>query len=456
MNSRTASWTLGITCVAVFIESVDLLAVTTALPRIGEDTGARFTDLEWVINAYALAVAVGLFLGGALGERFGRRRMFNLGVIVFTVASIAAATSPNAEVLIAARAVQGLGTAIVIPVTLTLIRAAFPPQRIGVAMGVWGGVVGTGVGVGPLIGGAITEVFNWQSIFWINVPVGVITLVLSQLKMTESRGERQRLDLVGLVLVSIGLLVIVRTVQGAESRGWGESSTIVQLTVGVAVLLVFVVWENRASQPMLPLALLRKPTFASANTSAFLMGAALFSGGVLITQYFQVGRGFSPTESGLGLLPWTATPILVSPIAGRLAESVGNRPLIVAGLILQGIGLGWFGLIVEPGTEYTTLLAPLFIAGIGISLVFPTVAAATMHTAGPALMGVASSMTNASRQVGGAVGIAAIGGVFLANGNLGSLEGIIDGLSPALITGATLSVLGAVIALGVREQPTPR
>lgn len=447
-----AGWTLAVTCAAAFIESVDLLAVTTALPQIGKDTGAPFTNLEWVINAYALAVAVGLFTGGALGERFGRKKVFNLGVALFTVASIAAALAPNAETLIAARAVQGIGTAIVTPVTLTLMLTAFPPRKLGLAFGIWGGVVGTGVGTGPLIGGAITDVFGWQSIFWINVPLGVLTVLLAMRFMAESRGERQPLDLVGLALISVGLLVTVRAVQGAEKAGWGEADTLTQLAIGSALVLGFVAWENRAAEPMLPLSLLRMPSFASANASGFLMGAALFSAGVLITQYFQLGRGYSPTESGLGLLPWTATPILVSPIAGRLAEPIGNRPLIAAGLTLQAAGLGWFGLVADAGTSYPALMAPLFVAGVGISLVFPTVAAATLGDAGPARMGVASSTANASRQVGGAIGIAAIGAVFLAAGGFESTSAIVDGLGPALITAAAVSMLGAVIGLGARPS----
>lgn len=454
-RERVPAWTLAITCTAAFIEAVDLLAVTTALPQIGRDTGASFTDLEWVINAYALAVAVGLFAGGALGERFGRLRVFNAGVAVFTIASIAAALAPDAGTLIAARAAQGIGTAIVTPVTLTLIIAAFPARRLGVALGVWGGVVGTGVGVGPLIGGAVTDAFGWQSIFWINVPLGVLTVVLSLRFMAESRGRRQPLDLVGLALVSAGSLVIVRAVQGADRTGWDDPSTLVQLVAGTVIVAGFVLWESRTPEPMLPLSLLRMPCFASANASAFLMGAALFSSGVLITQYFQLGRGYSPTESGLGLLPWTATPILVSPIAGKLAESVGNRPLIAAGLLLQGVGLGWFSVVAGAETSYLTLLAPLFVAGVGISLVFPTVAAATLDAAGPARMGVASSTTNAARHVGGAIGIAAIGAVFLAAGGFESQDSIVNGLRPALVTAAFLSVLGALTGLGVRPSPSP-
>lgn len=453
MNRQPAAgWALGITCAATFVESVDLLAVTTALPQIGQDTGASFTSLEWTINAYALAVAVGLFTGGALGERIGRKKVFNLGVTVFTIASVVAALAPNAETLIAARAVQGIGTAMVAPVTLTLILATFPAQKVGMAFGVWGGIVGTGVGTGPLIGGVMTDAFGWQSIFWINIPLGIVTVLLAVRFMGESRGERQPLDLLGLVLISAGLLFVVRAVQGAESAGWGDATTLTQLASGAALVLGFVAWENKAAAPMLPLSLLRMPSFASANASGFLMGAALFSAGVLITQYFQLGRGFTPTESGLGLLPWTATPILVSPLAGKLAESVGNRPLIAAGLALQGVGLGWFGLLADVDTSYLVLMAPLFVAGVGISLVFPTVAAATLEAAGPARMGVASSTSNASRQVGGAIGIAAIGAVFLTAGGFESVTAIVDGLRPALFVAAAVSLIGALTGLGVRSS----
>lgn len=450
-SERVARWTLAVTSVAVLMLSLDLLVVTTALPVIGRDLDASFAEVEWMINAYALTLAVALFAGGALGERYGRRRLFVVGVVLFTVASAAAALAPNEGALIAARAIQGAGAAIVMPLSLTLITAAFPVERRGMALGVWAGVIGTGVGLGPLVGGAVTEALTWEWIFWINVPIGLATAALSLRFVRESCGARSPLDPIGLVLVSVGLLAIVHAVQGAADAGWTSGGTVLQLILGVALVLAFLLWERTTPTPMLPLGLLRVRTFAAANASGFLMGAALFSAGLLVAQYLQLAKGFSPVEAGVGMLPWTATPILLSPLAGRLADRAGNRPLMAAGLALHALGLAWFGLAAGAQAAYPTLVVPLLLAGIGISLVFPTVASAALGAAGPDRIGFASAMSNSTRQLGGAIGIAAVGAVFTANGALSTPDSIADGLQPALLAAAALSLAGALVALRARE-----
>lgn len=463
MNSgrAIAGWTLGLTCVAGFMESLDSLSVITAMPAIGRDYGSSLTELEWLINAYALALAAAIFTGGALGERFGRRRVFIGGVAVFTAASVLAALAPTLGVLVFARVLQGLGTAIVLPVSLTLILDAFPRERAGAALGAWSGVIGTAVGIGPLVGGALTEAISWHWIFWTNVPIGVITIVLARTKMRESTGKRQRLDLVGLLLISAGLFLIVNAVQGAAIAGWSSATTIVQLLGGAVLLVAFFGWEFRTRDPMLPVSLLRVRTFVTANASGFLMGASLFSAGVLVAQYLQVGLGYSPVQAGLGMLPWTAMAIILSPIAGQLADKIGNRPFMVAGLTLHGIGLGWFGITATPDASYWQLLVPLLVAGVGISLVFPTVANATLGAARPEQIGVASSMANAARMVGGAIGIAVVGAVFLAIGSLETPATVSEGMHPAMLTAAAISLVGAIIALGVKRpqlavEPVPQ
>ena len=366
------AWTLVLASLGVFMTALDTLVVTTALPVLRADLGASLTDLEWTVNAYNLAFACLLLTGAALGDRFGRRRMFAIGIAVFSVASASAALSPSVGALIAARAVQGAGAAIVMPLTLTLISEAFPAEKRGVAIGLWGGITGLAVASGPVVGGAIADGISWQWIFWLNVPVGLLVIPFALGRLSESFGPRPQLDLVGLGLAGAGALGITWGIVRANTVGWGSAEILGSLLVGIILVGAFLAWERRARSPMIPLALFRDRGFASANAVSFFMLAALFGVLFLMAQFLQTALGHSPLEAGIRLLPWTAAPVVIAPLAGALADRYGNRPFMTLGLTLQAIGLGWVALIAEPGMGYGQLGIALTVAGVGISMCFPT------------------------------------------------------------------------------------
>jgi EmrB/QacA subfamily drug resistance transporter len=446
-----ARWTLALTSVAFFMVALDNLVVTTALPAIRSDIGASLGTLEWTVNAYGLTSAAGIITAAALGDRYGRRRLFAAGLALFTVASAACALAPTAGLLIAARAVQGLGAAIIMPLSLTLLTGAFPPHRRGTVVGVWGGVAGLAVASGPLVGGAVTEHLDWHWIFWLNVPIGVAVTALSTRRLAESRGPATRLDLPGVGLVSGGAIAVLWGLVRAGDAGWDSPEVAGSLALGVLLLAGFVGWERRVAQPMLPVRLFRNPGFAAANTTGFMMVAALYAAAFLVAQYFQTGLGFSPLGTGLRLLPWTVTPLLVAPFAGALADRIGPRRVMVAGMLLQGAGLAWFAAVAGAHVAYPALVGPFLVAGVGVSMALPATPAAVLGAVAPADMGKASGTGNTLQRFGGAFGIAATAAVFAANGHLGTAAGFVEGLRPALAVAATFSVLGALSALGVPQ-----
>src|SRR6266496_905447 len=285
--------------------TLDNLVVTTALPVIRVNLHAGLSGLEWTVNAYTLTFAVLLITGAALGDRFGRRRLFVLGLGIFTAASAAAALAPSIEVLIAARAVQGLGGAIVTPLTLTILSAGVPAERRGLVLGAWGGISGLAVAIGPLVGGAVVEGISWQWIFWLNVPIGLVLIPLAALRLRESRGPNDALDLPGLALVSSGLFGIVWGLVRANQIGWASAEIVSMLTAGTLLLSLFVLWERRAPAPMLPLRFFRNRTFSAANVASLLMFFGMFGSIFLLAQFFQVIQGYSPLQAGLRILPWT-------------------------------------------------------------------------------------------------------------------------------------------------------
>ena len=318
MSRRTSTiWTFAITSVALFMTTLDNLVVTTALPVIHRDLHASLSGLEWTVNAYTLTFAVFLITGAALGDRFGRRRMFVIGLAIFTAGSAAAALAPSIEALIVARAVQGFGGAIVLPLTLTILSAAVPAEKRGLALGAWGGISGLAVAIGPLVGGAVVQGISWQWIFWLNVPIGLVLIPLAALRLQESRGPNDALDLPGVGLASAGLFGIVWGLVRGNSVGWGSPEIVFALLAGVAVLALFVLWELRADEPMLPLRFFRNRTFTAANVASLLMFFGMFGSIFLLAQFFQTVQGYSPLQAGLRILPWTAMPIFVAPIAGR-------------------------------------------------------------------------------------------------------------------------------------------
>jgi EmrB/QacA subfamily drug resistance transporter len=447
-KARTATtWTLALVSAALFMVTLDNLVVTTALPSIRVDLGASIGDLEWTVNAYTLAYAVFLLTGSALGDRFGRRTMFVAGLGVFTAASAAAALAPTTDALIAARAIQGLGAAVVTPLTLTLLSEAFPEGRRGVALGIWSGVSGLGVALGPVVGGAVVDGISWHWIFWINVPVGLIVIPLALAKRRESRGVSRRLDPPGVVLASGGLLGVVYALVQAPGHGWTSPLVLVTLIAGLAMLAGFVIWEQRSPQPMLPMRFFRSRAFSATNVVSLAMYFGMFGSIFLLAQFFQTAQHYSPLEAGLRTLPWTAMPIFVAPIAGVLSDKVGSRPLMFAGLSLQAAALVWFATILDPAMSYDKIVVPFIMAGTGMALVFAPAANAVLSSVPTAAAGQASGATNAIREVGGVLGIAVLATVFSGAGSYASPQAFSNGLQPAILVGAAVLAIGAIAAL---------
>ena len=334
-------WTLAIVSLGLLMTTLDNLVVTTALPSIRHSLGASIQSLEWTVNAYTLTFAVLLLTGAALGDRLGRRRMFAVGLAIFTVASAGAALSASTDALIAARALQGIGAAIVLPLTLTLLSEAVSPARRGMALGIWGGVSGLGVALGPLVGGAVVTGISWHWIFWINVPIGVVLVPLALTRLNESRGPRARLDLRGLALAAPGLLGITYAAIRGQALGWTSATILISLAGGVGFLVAFLAWESRAPAPMLPMRFFRSRAFAATNGLSFAMYFGVFGSIFLLAQFFQTAQGYSPLQAGLRTLPWTGMPMIVAPIAGILSDRIGPRPLMAAGLALQAIAIAW-------------------------------------------------------------------------------------------------------------------
>ena len=457
MNRSSRGWTLALTSIAFIMVTLDALVVVTALPAIHREFGGDLAQLEWTINAFTLTFAAGIITAAALGDRFGRRRIFVLGLGLFTAASAACALAPDAAVLVAARAVQGLGAAMVMPLSLTILVAAFPPERRGAIIGIWGALGGLGVAGGPLVGGAITQGLDWHWIFWVNVPIGVVALILSRLRLAETRGPATRLDLVAAGLVAGGATGIMWGLIRAGQIGWGAVEVIAALAAGLALLAAFIVWEARATEPMLPLRLFGSRAFTASIAAGFLMSGSIFSAAFLIAQFFQIGLGYSPLEGGLRILPWTATPFLIAPIGGALSDRVGRRPVLFAGLTLQAIGLAWLAATASIETGYGLMIPPLVLAGVGISLALPVAPAAVLGSVSPADVGKASGVTSTMQRFGAAFAIAVASAVFAANGQLGTAAAFTAGFRPALTVVAAMSLLGALAALAISHQPpTPR
>jgi EmrB/QacA subfamily drug resistance transporter len=454
MSTKQSSprWTLALTSIAFFMVALDALVVATALPAIHHDLNVGLATLEWTVNAYALTFAAGIVSAAALGDRLGRRRVFIAGLGLFTAASAACALAPSAGVLLAARAVQGLGAAAVMPLSLTILTAAFPAERRGAVVGIWGAIAGLAVASGPVIGGAITQGIDWHWIFWVNVPIGAVAAILSRVRLAETRGPRAPLDLPGLGLVSGAAISLVWALVRSGSIGWSRFETLGSLAAGIVLLAAFIAWERRAPTPMLPPRLFGNRTFAAANATAFLMSATIMAAAFLVAQYFQLALGHGPLSTGLRLLPWTATPIVVAPVAGTMSDRIGPRPIMAAGMLLQAAGLVWFALLATDTVGYSSLVVPLIVAGVGISMAIPTTPAAALSAVAPDEIGKASGTNSTLQRFGGAFGIAVATAVFTAHGHLGSAHAYDAGFRPALTTAAGMSLVGACCALLVRAR----
>jgi EmrB/QacA subfamily drug resistance transporter len=455
MTRAHTLWTFAITSVALFMVTLDNLVVTTAIPVIREDLNASLESLEWTVNAYTLTFAVLLLTGAALGDRFGRRRVFALGVGIFTLGSIAAALAPSVEALNVARAVQGLGGAIVMPLTLTILAAAVPAEKRGLALGAWGGISGLAVAFGPLVGGAVVQGISWQWIFWLNVPIGLVLIPLGLRQLSESYGPAQRLDLPGLGLVSAGLFGIVWGLVRGNAQGWTSPEIVISLAAGAALVAAFVAWELHTDHPMLPMRFFKNATFALANTASLFMFFGMFGSIFLLAQFFQTVQGYSPFGSGLRILPWTLAPMFIAPLAGALADRVSPKALIGTGLVLQSVALAWIGLVSEPTTPYAELVVPFIVAGVGMALFFAPMAYVVLSAVRPEEEGQASGANNAIRELGGVFGVAVLASVFAHAGGYESGEAFVDGMNPAILIGAAVVALGAVAAFAIPRRRRP-
>jgi EmrB/QacA subfamily drug resistance transporter len=444
--------TVLLTAGAYLLITLDALVVVTALPSIHADLGGGAANLPWIINAYALTFAAGIITASALGDRLGRRRTYVGGLVLFSLASAACALAPNLGVLIGFRAVQGLGAAIVMPLGLTLLTSTFPVDRRGAVVGIWGGVAGLGVASGPLVGGVVTEGLDWHWIFWVNVPLGIAAVVAILRVMPETYGPHTRLDPLGMVTASGAMGALVWGVLRAPDSGWGSTEVLVALGLGVLLLAAFLVWETVVPEPMVPLSLFRSRAFSAAAGTQFLMSASIFATAYVTSQYFQISRGDSPLGTGLRFLPWTMTPLLIAPVAGKLVDRIGARALAVPGLVLQAVGFVWLLHEAHTHASYGAFVAPFVLAGVGISLALPAPSAAGLNAAPPPLLGRAAGVLNTVQQIGQATGVAVVTVVFEAHGSLSSPSEMLSGYEPALVTAATISLLGALTALGISRH----
>jgi EmrB/QacA subfamily drug resistance transporter len=456
-GGRRMWWTLAITSIALFMVTLDNLIVTNALPTIQRDFNATVQGLEWTVNAYTLTFAVLLLTGAALGDRYGRRLMFAIGLAIFTLASAGAALSTDIVTLDAARAVQGFGGAIVLPLTLTILSDAFPSEKRGLALGLWSGISGIAVALGPVVGGAIVTGIAWQWIFWINVPIGIVAIPLAFWGLRETFGPNKSLDLVGLVLSGVGLFGLVWGVIRGSEIGWDSNEVLLALGGGGLLMLAFVVWEIRTPAPMLNMRFFRNRQFSATNAASLLMYFGLFGALFLLIQFFQVVFGYSALKSGLATLPTTAMPLLIAPLAGILIDKIGGKPPLFVGLVLQTVGLAWIARNLSADGTYMDALPALIVFGIGMALFFPPVAYLVLDAVPTEAAGQASGANNAIRELGGVFGVAAMTTIFTTYGSYGSPESFTDGLKPAVWVGAAIVAAGAIAALLVpgRKRKKP-
>jgi EmrB/QacA subfamily drug resistance transporter len=446
LTKGKSGWALAITSVALFMVSLDNLVVTTAIPVIRRQLHASISQLEWTVNAYTLTFAVLLLTGAALGDRFGRRRLFSIGLLLFTVASVLSALSTTATMLDVARALQGVGGAIIAPLTLTILSAAVPAERRGLALGIWGGVGGLAIALGPLVGGAVVDGISWHWIFWLNVPIGLVLAPLAWRRLDESHGADSALDLPGLALASSGLLGIVWGLVRGNAHGWGSLGVVAPIVAGFLLVAAFVAWELRVPAPMLPMHFFRDRTFALANVASLLMFFGMFGSIFLLAQYFQTAEGLSPLQSGLRILPWTAMPIFVAPIAGALSDRLGGERLMTVGLALQGSGLLWIASVTGASTPYSELVGPFVLSGAGMALFFAPVANLVLGTVRPSHQGKASGATNAIRELGGVFGVAVLASIFAHGGGYASAATFAHGTTEAVYAGGAVVLVAAVAA----------
>jgi EmrB/QacA subfamily drug resistance transporter len=434
--------------------ALDTVVVAAGLNTIRRSLGASVAQLEWTVNAYNLSFAVLMITGAALGDRYGRRRFYAVGLGLFAVASAGCAIAPDADWLIVARAVQGAGAALLAPLSLTLVGAAFPPERRGTAIGAFSAIAGIAVAAGPTIGGAVIKGFAWEWIFWLNVPIGLLAIPLVLTRMRESRGPDASIDVPGLVLAAGGAFGIVWGLVRASQAGWGSAEVIGALVAGVLLMVAFVAWERRALEPMVPLHLFRSRTFSTGNAVIFFTFASLFSCVFFFSQMLNFVMDYDTLQTGVRLLPWTGCFMIVAPIAGALADKFGGRPLMTGGLLLQAAAAGWLALIVKPGLGYGELVGPFLVSGVGMSMAIPAAQTAVLNSFTTEMIGKASGANSMLRELGGVFGIAVVVTVFAGAGGYASVQSFTDGFGPAVGVSGGLALLGAIAAAAMpRRQP---
>ena len=443
----------------MFMATLDNLVVTSALPVINTDLGATIEELQWVVNAYSLSFATLMLMAVALGDRFGRRSVFLAGIAVFTAASALCAMSVEPWMLIAARALQGVGAAALMPLSLTLLVGSVADRFRPAAIGIWGGIAGLGVALGPLIGGAVVEGWNWEAIFWLNVPLGLLSIPLALIALPNSFGARLRADLLGLLLAGGGVFGIVYGIVRGNEAGWTSTEVLTALIGGGALLLIFVWWEGRASAPLLPLRLFSDRSFTVANLVGITFSFGIFGSIFILIQFLQIVQGHSPLEAGVMTMPWTLAPMIVAPLTGMLSPRTGTRLPIVLGLALLAVAMFWVAVTMSVDVEYGELVGAFILAGLGMGLVFAPSSTAVLANMAPNDHAKASGTNSTFREIGVALGVAVLTAVFTGNGGTLTPGGYVDAAVPAVMVGAGVLALAAVIALalpsGRRAAPTP-
>jgi EmrB/QacA subfamily drug resistance transporter len=460
-DRNAKNWVLGVTSLASFMMALDSLVITTAFATIRADFGSSVEILQWAVNAFNLTFAVLLLTGAALGDRFGRQRMFASGIALFVLASVACASAGSAGALIAARAAQGAGAALVMPLAMAILSGAFAREERARALGIFSGITGCALIIGPAIGGLITESLGWRWIFWINLPIGVIAIGFILTRLRESYGPKAGLDIPGLLLVAIAALALVWSLLRGNPIGWTSPEVMATLALGLVFSIAFVARELRAPVPMIPMRMFTSRSFAAGVAASLLFYAAMYGVLFLLPQFLQVTLGFGPLGAGLRLLPWTSTLFLTAPIAGAVVQKFGERPLVVTGLLMQAAGLGWIAIVSAPGVTYPALVVPLILAGVGVSMAMPAAQNAVLSSVAVTEMGKASGVFNMGRFLGGMFGIALLVAVFSANGAVDTPAHFSAGFALAMMVAAVLSLCGALVGLWlparrpVTSAPTP-
>lgn len=455
--TSTQRWVLALAAAGSFMAVLDAMVVTTALETLRHDLAASVVALEWTVNAYSLSFAALLMTGAALGDRFGRRRMYIVGLLLFAAASAACALAPNTAWLIAARAVQGVGAALVMPIAMAFLGAAFPPAQRPRALGLFSGITGLAVLSGPVIGGAIVHGLAWQWIFWINLPVALVVAWLVRAKVPEGMSAAAKLDIAGAVLMTASLVGLVWGLVHGNQVGWTSDEVMLALGVGLVLGFVFIASQRlRAWDAMIPPRLFRSPVLGAGLAVALLLTGSLIGTLFFMAQFFQVTRGASPLAAGASMLPWTATLFIVAPISGAMVRRVGERVLVVGGLTLQAVGMVGLAMLARGDAAYAMWVLPLALAGAGISMAMPAAQSAVLGAVEPQDIGKAAGLFNTLRQLGGVLGVALTVAVFLRHGGYASAREFSDGFAAALIAAAAMSLAGAIVGLRLRGRPAPK